>query len=79
MDNRYYKYGCPELMQDGRFLTNYMPKRTFDQIIRNVNNIEGSADYRIFLQSNTETIMAREREYLQQTRTCGVNGQCVNF
>ena len=44
MDNRYHTYGCPELMQDGRFLTNFTPKRTFEQMIRKVNDIESSAD-----------------------------------
>jgi hypothetical protein len=79
MDNRYHTYGCPELMQDGRFLTNFTPKRTFEQMIRKVNNIESSADYRMFLQRNGETIMNRETEYFVKNNTCDVNGQCVKF
>ena len=48
-------------------------------MIRKVNNIESSADYRMFLQKNGETIMTRETEYLVKNNTCGVNGQCVKF
>ena len=79
MDNRYHTYGCPALMQDGRFITNFMPKRTFEQIIRQLNNIESSADYRMFLQKNGETIMNRENDYFVKNNTCGVNGQCSKF
>jgi hypothetical protein len=79
MDNRYYNYGCPELMQDGRFLTNFTPKRTHEQMIRKLNNIDSSADYRMFLQKNGETIRQRETDYFIKTNTCAVNGQCVNF
>ncbi len=79
MDNRYYKNSCPALMQDGRFITNFIPKRSFEQFIRNVNNINTSAEYRQFLQNNGETIMNKEREHIEKTNTCGVNGMCLNF
>lgn len=79
MDNRYFKSECPALMQDGRFITNFIPKRSFEQFIRNVNNINSSAEYRQFLQNNGETIMNKEREYMGKMNTCGVNGMCVNF
>lgn len=79
MDNRYFNSGCPALMQDGRFITNFIPKRSFEQFIRNVNNINSSADYRKFLQSNGETIMNNERSFIEKNNTCGVNGTCVNF
>lgn len=77
MDNRYFKYGCPALMQDARFITNYMDKRVFDQYIRNVNNINSAQDYKNFLQANTNTIINREQEYLLKTNTCAVHGLCV--
>ena len=79
MDNRYFNSSCPALMQDGRFITNFIPKRSFEQFIRNVNNINTSAEYRKFLQANGELIMKREREYIEKNNTCGVNGMCVNF
>ena len=44
MDNRYFKYGCPPLMNDGRFISNYIRSSTFDQYVRNLNNIESVDD-----------------------------------
>ena len=79
MDNRYYNYKCPPLMQDARFITNYTPSRIFEQKIRGVNNIESAQDYKIFLQTNGETIMNRERAYIEATNTCSVNGECVKL
>jgi hypothetical protein len=77
MDNRYFNRSCPPLMQDGRFITNFMESRIFEQIIRNVNNIESSHDFRAFLQQNGNTIMNRERAFMNKYNTCDVNGQCV--
>lgn len=79
MDNRYFNSECPALMQDGRFITNFIPKRSFEQFIRNVNNINTSSEYRKFLQNNGELIMNREKEFIEKNNTCGVNGMCVNF
>ena len=79
MDNRYYNYKCPPLMQDARFITNYMRTRVFEQKIRDVNKIESAHDYKVFLQTNGETIMNRERAYLESTNTCSVNGECVKL
>jgi hypothetical protein len=77
MDNRYFKYGCPPLMQDARFITNYMESRIFEQYIRNVNQIDSAQEYKRFLQSKGDIIMNRERAYQQQVNTCGVHGNCV--
>ena len=76
MDNRYVKYGCPALMQDGRFITNYLPNRTIEQYIRAINNVDSAQDYRLFLQQNGDVIMNREREYMLKQNTCQVNGIC---
>jgi hypothetical protein len=77
MDNRYFKDGCPPLMSDGRFITNYVESRVFEQQIRAINKLESAQDYKHFLQSNSETIMERERNYQLQNNTCSVNGACV--
>jgi hypothetical protein len=77
MDNRHYKYGCPPLMQDGRFITNYMESRIFEQYIRNINKIESAQDYKRFLQSKGDIIMNRERDYNQENNSCSVHGKCV--
>jgi hypothetical protein len=77
MDNRYFSYKCPPLMQDGRFITNYMESRVFEQYIRNVNKIDSAQNYKLFLQMNGDTIINRERAYLESVNTCSVQGQCV--
>jgi hypothetical protein len=77
MDNRYFNYKCPPLMQDARFITNYTKNSTFEQFIRNVNQIESAQDYKQFLQQNGDTIINRERAYLESINTCAVHGKCV--
>lgn len=77
MDNRYFNYKCPPLMQDARFITNYTKNSTFEQFIRNVNQIESAQEYKQFLQQNGDTIINRERAYLDSINTCAVYGKCV--
>jgi hypothetical protein len=78
MDNRYYKYGCPPLMSDGRYLAHYVDSDVMNQYIRNINKIQTSHDYRMFLQKNGAKIMNRERQYLLKNNTCNVgNGKPV--
>ena len=79
MDNRYYHYGCPPLMQDARFITNYLPSRTIEQYIRNINEIDSAQNYRLFLQTNGDTIINREREVMTQQNTCSVHGLCASL
>ena len=77
MDNRYYKYNCPPLMNDGRFLTSYVRSKVFDQYIRNINNIESSQDYKIFLQNNGDQILNNLKSYLRENNTCNIEGKCL--
>ena len=77
MDNLYFNYGCPPLMSDGRFITNYTGKRTIEQYIRNINNINSIHDYKKFLQSNANIIMNRERNHLLKINSCKIHGKCV--
>jgi hypothetical protein len=76
-NNRYFSYDCPALMQDGRFITNYIRQRTFDQYIRGINNIDSAQDYKDFLQQNGDTIMNRERAYNDEKNICKIDGKCV--
>jgi len=64
-------------MQDGRFVTNYMESRVFEQFIRNVNNIGSAQEYKRFLQVHGDTIINRERAYQESINTCVVHGKCV--
>ena len=73
MDNRYFSYNCPPLMQDKRFLTNYIKNSTYEQNIRTINNIYSSWEYKKFLQNTAlETI---NESYLTATKqnTCNIN------
>ena len=66
-------------MQDGRFITNYLDNSIFEQFIRNVNNINSAQDYKRFLQDNGNTIINRERAYLESINTCAVHGKCLSI
>jgi hypothetical protein len=79
MDNRYWENGCPALMQDGRFLTNYIRGAVFDQFIRSVNEIKTATEYRQYLQSHGDNIMNKERAYLMKNNSCTVNGKCLKI
>ena len=80
MDNRYWSNGCPALMHDGRFITNYVKNNIVDQVVRNLNNINSSTDYRLFLQQNGDIIINKEREYIIKNNTCNINdNKCLNF
>jgi hypothetical protein len=76
-DNRYFSYNCPAIMQDGRFITNYIRQRTFDQHIRGINNIESAQDYKVFLQNNGDVILNKERAYNNENNVCKLDGKCV--
>jgi len=65
-------------MSDGRFITNYLPDRTVEQYIRHINNIDSAQDYKLFLQTNGDTIMNREREIMTKLNTGTVNGNCLS-
>uniref|UniRef100_A0A6C0H8L9 Uncharacterized protein n=1 Tax=viral metagenome TaxID=1070528 RepID=A0A6C0H8L9_9ZZZZ len=76
MDNRYFSYNCPPLMQDKRYLTDYVKNSTYEQYIRNKNNIYNSWDYKRFLQNTAlETINESYKTAIKQN-TCKVN--CVS-
>ncbi len=77
MDNRYFSYGCPPLMQDGRFITSYVRGNVFDQFIRNINQINSSQDFREFLQTRGDEMLNKERAELVKNNVCCVNGSCV--
>jgi hypothetical protein len=77
MDNRYWSEGCPPLMQDGKFITNYVRGSVYDQYIRNMNKISGTHEYRNFLQNKGEDILKLEMESLVKNNTCQVDGKCV--
>jgi hypothetical protein len=77
MDNRYHNYKCPPLMNDGRFISNYVRSSTFDQYIRNQNKIQTSHDYRHYLQNNGSSFINNLKAYYHENNTCAVKGKCL--
>ena len=77
MDNRYYKYNCPPLMNDGRFVSSYIRSKTFDQYIRNINDLSNSSDYRHFLQKNGDKILNNLKAYHRENSVCKIEGKCL--
>lgn len=77
MDNRYYKYNCPPLMNDGRFISSYISSRVFDQYVRNINNVQSAQEYKTFLQNNGNQIINNLKGYLRETNTCRIEGKCL--
>lgn len=77
MDNRYYNYNCPPIMNDGRFISSYVRSSTFDQYIKNINNINNGNEYRHYLQNNGYQIVNNIKAYLHQNNTCSIEGKCL--
>lgn len=71
MDNRYFVHGCPELMSDGRFITNYLDNDVFNHKIAHINKLETSHQYRDFLQKNAVQLMNKERAFFAK-KTCNI-------
>jgi len=76
MDNRYFNNKCPPLMNDGRFITNYMESRVVEQYVRKMNNLESAQDYKNFLQQNADAIMERERKFADNNNKCTHTDAC---
>ena len=77
MDNRYYNYNCPPLMNDGRFISSYVRSRVFDQYVKNINNVHSAHEYKHFLQNNGHQLINNLKGYLRETNTCRIEGKCL--
>ena len=77
MDNRYFKYECPPLMNDGRFISNYVRSSTFDQYVRTTNNIKSSNDFRHYIQNNGSELINNIKGFYRENNTCSVEGKCL--
>jgi len=64
-------------MNDGRFINNYVRSSTFDQYVRNINDINNGNEYRHYLQNNGYEIINNIKAYLRQSNTCSVEGKCL--
>ena len=77
MDNRYYKYNCPPIMNDGRFISSYVRSSVFDQYIRTVNNIDNAHNFRHYLQNNGDQLINNSKAYLRENNICKIEGKCL--
>jgi hypothetical protein len=77
MDNRYYNYDCPPLMNDGRFISSYIRSNVFDQYIRTTNNIQSAQDYKNFLQNNGDKVLNNLKSHIRENNTCRIEGRCL--
>ena len=67
MDNRYYKHGCPPLMSDGRFITDYYPNCSMNL---SAQKNMSSWQYKLFLTRNASEIMNSIRDFNHKKYGC---------
>ena len=72
-----YFLSCPPMMSDGRLFTDYRTDTRANEYVKYINHIQRDDDYRVFLQSNAETIMDNQWNYTRKHKSCWVN-QCVH-
>jgi hypothetical protein len=70
LNNQFYPYVCPGLMEDGRFTRNFLNNTIFNQKIRHINGIENNHQYRYFLQKNGSKIIENERNFYLNNYIC---------
>ncbi len=75
MSNNVY-YQCPAKMEDGRFITRYESSNELTGAIQKMNHIQSSNQFRTFLQSNTDSLIANERDYLASNWSCHPKAAC---
>lgn len=76
MSNTHYKDGCPALMSDGRFITNYNSSNELTEAIRKLNGIRSPNEFRTFLQKNGKALMDSERSFVERDNTCRPSTAC---
>ena len=76
MNNRYWKEGCPAIMNDGRPITNYDRIKRLDQYIKSINEIDSAHEYKYFLQKNSDKIINNERLAIEKLTICTNNVNC---
>lgn len=73
-DNKYYNYGCPAMMSDGRIYSSYVSSQTLMDSLRLAHNLDNckydNNDVRLYMQKNACKIMNNERKYLVKNYYC---------
>jgi hypothetical protein len=75
-NNIFHKDGCPAIMTDGRFLTNFIPASEITDEIKRINGINNSNEFRRFLQDNALKLINAEKQYLYQNNLCQPSFAC---
>jgi hypothetical protein len=75
-NNIFHKDGCPPIMTDGRFLTNFIPASEITDEIKRINGINNSNEFRRFLQDNSLKLINAEKQYLYQNNLCHPSFAC---
>ena len=77
-NNKYFD--CPPIMGDGRHFTDYRPSCYVNNLIRMVNNVPKSYEYRQFLIHHAEELMEVNREYNYMKNGCpSCNAKPIDF
>jgi hypothetical protein len=74
--NVYYKDGCPALMNDARFITNYGSSNELTESMRKMNGFKSPNQFRTFMQTNGQKFMDAERNYQIAHNTCTPTTAC---
>jgi hypothetical protein len=77
MSNNFFK-GCPALMEDGRFLTDYRSATTREQYNKYRNGIVRDDDFRMFLQNNGTRLMDDAWKKNRTDNSCFPN-DCIHM
>lgn len=75
-NNVYYKDGCPAIMSDSRFLTNYQSTNDLTDKMMKANGYHNANQFRRFLQNNAEILMDAERDYIETENKCKPKNEC---
>lgn len=76
MDNSYFMFGCPAIMNDGRIYTSYLNRHDLNDAILAANGINkldcDNNCQRSFFQRNAVSLIQGDRQYLMRNYTCSV-------
>ena len=75
-NNVYYRDGCPALMSDGRFITNYNSSNELTESMRKMNGFQSANQFRNFMQNNADAFMKAERDFINRENTCRPGSMC---
>lgn len=75
-NNVYYKDGCPAIMSDGRFITNYNSSNELTEAMRKLNGIKNPNEFRNYMQKYGDLFMDAERNHIVRENTCQPKTAC---